>query len=77
MRLQALYLTATLTALAIPLSAGAQPVNANRQTAAGIEQSMQAPYVCPPGWIWQPAGYFTSGKWEPAHCALRDYQQNW
>ena len=76
MRLQALCLTAALTALAIPLSAGAQPVQVSRQTAA-TEQAMPARSVCPPGWIWEPAGYVSFGRWEDAHCALRDYQQNW
>jgi hypothetical protein len=76
MRLHALYLAGALAALAIPLSAGAQPVQANRQAPA-TEQYAAPPTACPAGWVWEPAGYLTSGKWEAAHCAFRDYQQNW
>jgi len=46
MRLYALYLTGALVATAIPLSAGAQPVQATRQTAAGPEQTTPTLDAC-------------------------------
>ena len=46
MRLYALYLTGALVATAIPLSAGAQPVQATRQTAAGAEQTTPTLDAC-------------------------------
>jgi hypothetical protein len=71
MRLHALYLTGALIAAAIPLSAGAQPVQANRQTAASTDQTTPTSEVCRPGWVWEPAGYVTLGRWQPARCVPR------
>jgi hypothetical protein len=72
MRLNTLYLIGTLAVAAVPLSAAAQPVQANRQTAAGTEQTMTAPDACATGWVWEPAGYMGNGHWRPAHCAARN-----
>jgi len=71
MRLHALYLAGALTALAIPLSAGAQPVYTNRQGAA-TEQYASRLAACPAGWVWEPAGYMGNGHWRPEHCAPRN-----
>lgn len=72
MLMRALYLTGALVATAIPLSAGAAPIPANQQSAAGVEEAAPAPDACPAGWIWEPAGYMGNGHWRPAHCASRD-----
>jgi hypothetical protein len=69
MRLNTLYLMGALAFAAPPLSAVAQPAQANRQPAA--EQYAPTPAACPAGWIWEPAGYMGSGHWRPAHCAAR------
>ena len=69
MRLNTLYLMGMLTVAAVPLSAVAQPVQANRQPAA--DQYAPTPAACPAGWVWEPAGYMGNGHWRPAHCAAR------
>jgi hypothetical protein len=71
MRLHALSLVGALTALAIPLAAGAQPLQANPQAAA-VEQAKSTEKTCPAGWVWEPAGYMGNGHWRPAHCARRN-----
>jgi hypothetical protein len=76
MKLYALYLAGAVIAAAIPVSAIAQPP-ANDQTAAGVAQTTPTNDACAPGSVWVPEGYVHQGRWEPAHCALRDYQQNW
>jgi hypothetical protein len=69
MRLNTLYLMGALAVAAVPLSAAAQPLQPNRQTAA--EQSAATSAACPAGWVWEPAGYMGNGHWRPAHCAAR------
>jgi hypothetical protein len=69
MRLNTLYLMGALAVAAAPLSALAQPVQANRQLA--VEQYAPTPAACPAGWVWEPAGYMGNGHWRPAHCAAR------
>lgn len=69
MRLNTLYLMGALAVAAAPLSAVAQPVQANPQPAA--EQYAPTPAACPAGWVWEPAGYMGNGHWRPAHCAAR------
>ena len=71
MRLHALYVTGALTALAIPLSAGAQTLQTNRP-ATTTEQYASTPAACPAGWVWEPAGYMGNGHWRPAHYAARN-----
>jgi hypothetical protein len=71
MRLQNLYFVGALAAVAIPLSAGAQSLPANHQSTANPQTVSQAARKCPPGSVWEPAGYLGSGKWRPAHCASR------
>jgi hypothetical protein len=70
MRLNTLYLMSALAVAAVPLSAAAQPVQSNPQTAAA-EQYAPTPAPCPAGWVWEPAGYMGNGHWRPAHCAAR------
>lgn len=72
MRLHVLYLAGALTALAIPLYAGAVPASADHQSPATVEQAISAKKTCPAGWIWEPAGYMGNGHWRPAHCAARN-----
>jgi hypothetical protein len=72
MRMRTAYLTSTLLLTAIPLSAGAALAPANNQSADGVEQAVPATETCPTGWVWEPDGYMSSGKWRPAHCAPRD-----
>ncbi len=69
MRLHALCLTGALLAAAIPLSAGAVPVAADRDAGASARQA--ASYNCPPGYYWEPDGDAPHGKFRPAHCAFR------
>jgi hypothetical protein len=77
MKLHALYLAGAVVAAAIPFSAGAQSMPAYGQTTAGVAQTTPTKDACAPGWVWVPNGYVHQGRWEPAHCAFRDYQQNW
>src|SRR4029077_4470048 len=72
MRLQALYFIGALAVTAIPLSAGAQSLPANDQPVPNAEVYARSAEACPAGSIWEPAGYLSSGKWRPAHCAPRD-----
>jgi hypothetical protein len=72
MRLHALYLAGALSALAIPVSAGASPVPADHLTATSAEQAVSAKTSCPAGWVWEPAGYMGNGHWRSAHCARRN-----
>src|ERR1700730_14572442 len=60
MRLNTVYLLGALAVAAVPLSAVAQPVQANRQAA---EQYALTPAACPAGWVWEPAGYMGNGHW--------------
>jgi hypothetical protein len=71
MRLQNLYLVGALAAAAIPLSAGAQSLPANDQSTTNSQTVNRADQKCPPGWVWEPAGYLGSGQWRPARCASR------
>jgi hypothetical protein len=69
MRMHALDLAGAVVAAAIPLSPEAQPMQENRETVASAEQTTSAPEACPPGWVWEDAGYLGGGTWRPAHCA--------
>ena len=71
MRLQTLYFIAAVAVTAIPLSAGAQSLPANDQPTTNSQAAIQADQKCPPGWVWEPAGYLGGGHWSPAHCASR------
>jgi hypothetical protein len=79
MRLNALCLIGSLAALAIPLAAGAVPVQSagkvsaqwGRQAAVTAPQGEPAAYVYPPGYYWEPGSYAPHGKFRPAHCARR------
>jgi hypothetical protein len=70
MWLNTLYLLGALAVATVPLSAVAQPVQADRQAAA--EQYAATPAACPAGWVWEPAGYMGNGHWRPTHCAARN-----
>jgi len=70
MRLNALRLIGALMVFAIPLSAGAAPLGADRQ-ATGAKQATPAAYACPAGYYWEPDAYARHGKFRPAHCAPR------
>ena len=73
MRLNVLYFLGALAVAAIPISAVAQPDQADRQPAAGAQQAKTlASKACPAGWVWEPAGYMGNGHWRPAHCATRN-----
>jgi hypothetical protein len=54
MRLHALYLNGALTAMAIPIAAGAATVEAQREAAISAAQAGAASYTCPPGYYWEP-----------------------
>jgi hypothetical protein len=69
MRLQTLYLIGALAVTAIPLSAGAQSLSVNDQSTANFQTVDRSVQKCPPGWVWEPAGYLGGGHWSPAHCA--------
>ena len=71
MRVNALCLIGAVAVLAIPLSAGAAPAQADRQAAGGTEQARPAPFPCSPGYYWEPAAYAPHGKFRLAHCAAR------
>lgn len=73
MRLQALYFIGALAAAAVPLSAGAQSLPANDQWTGNSQAAEQAGQTCPPGWVWEGAGYLGGGKWTPGHCASRSH----
>jgi hypothetical protein len=70
MRLNPLRLIGALTVLAIPLSSGAVPPQADRQ-AADAQQAAQTAHSCPPGYYWEPDAYAVHGKFRPAHSAPR------
>lgn len=78
MRLKALYLTGALTVLAMPLSAGAQPVQStgpgqpNYQATTNVQQMTSQEDTCGPGLRWEEAGYAKHSQWRPAHCAPRE-----
>jgi hypothetical protein len=72
MRLKALYLTGALAVSAVPLSAGAEPAQADRQDTTSFQEVTPAEDACAPGWYWEEAGYAKHGKWRPAHCAPRE-----
>ena len=79
MRLNALCFIGSLTALAIPLPAGAVPAQSagtlsaqwGRQAAVTAPQVKAAAYVSPPGYYWDLGSYAPHGKFRPAHCARR------
>jgi hypothetical protein len=71
MRVNALCLIGAVAVLAIPLSAGAAPAQADRQAAVSAEQARLAAFPCPPGYYWEPAAYAPHGKFRLAHCAAR------
>ena len=76
MRLQTLYFIGAFAVAAIPLSAGAQslPANdqpANHQWTSNAEADKPAVQQCPPGYVWEPAGYLGGGTWRPAFCGSR------
>jgi hypothetical protein len=87
MRLQTLYFIGTLAVAAIPLSAGAQSLPANGQWASNSQAALpendpstnnaqtdnQAVPQCPPGYVWEPAGYLGGGTWHPAFCGSRSH----
>ncbi len=72
MRLQALYFSGVLAVAAIPLTAGAQSLPTYSQPAPNAQEYTQLAETCPAGWIWEQAGYLSSGKWRAAHCAPRN-----
>jgi hypothetical protein len=72
MRLHSLYLTGALLTMAIPLSAGAQLLQANEQPTPDAQTYFQWSQRCPAGWVWEQPGYLSSGKWRPSHCAPRN-----
>lgn len=72
MRLQAISFVGALAAMAIPASAGAQSLPAYDQSARNAQEYNQPIEQCPAGWVWEDAGYLSSGKWRAAHCAPRD-----
>src|SRR5260370_41415999 len=74
MRLNTVYLLGALAVAAVPLSAVAQPVQANRQAA---EQYAPTPAACPAGWVWEPAGYMGNGHWRGAEWAAPDPTSLW
>jgi hypothetical protein len=71
MRLHALCFIGAVTVLGVPLSAGAVPVQPDRQLAASAQQIAPIAYTCPPGYYWEPDSYAPHGKFRPAHCAPR------
>ena len=71
MRYNTLCLIAALTVAGTPFSAGAVQARADRQAAAGTEQTTSAAYTCPTGYYWEPDAYAPHGKFRPAHCARR------
>ena len=71
MRLQALYFIGALAVTAILLSAGAQSLPANHQWTTNGQADNQAVQQCPPGYVWEPAGYLGGGTWRPAFCGSR------
>jgi len=80
MRSNALCLIGCLAASAIPLSAGAQPVQsavaarAAQSEREGIASALRDPpsaHNCPSGYYWEPASYAKHGKFRLAHCARR------
>jgi hypothetical protein len=73
MRLQALYFIGALAVTAIPLAAGAQSMPANDQSTTNAQAVDQAGQKCPPGWVWESAGYLGGGTWRPARCAARSH----
>jgi len=73
MQLQTLYFVGAFAVAAIPLSAGAQSLPANGQSAthqwtSNAQADKQAVQRCPPGYDWEPAGYLGGGTWRPAFC---------
>lgn len=72
MRLRALYLTGALIATAIPFAAQAQSAPPYYEPATGVEQTAPAPDVCRPGWVWEPAGYVSLGRWQTGRCVPRE-----
>jgi hypothetical protein len=70
MRLSSIYLLGALSIAAAPLSAAAQPFQANHPAVPG--QYAATSSVCPTGWVWEPPGYMGNGHWRPAHCAARN-----
>ncbi len=71
MRLQALFLTGAVIAMAIPLSAGAVSFAADQEASTSARPAASATYACPPHYYWEPDAYAPHGKFRPAHCAPR------
>lgn len=71
MRLQTLSFVGALAVMAIPLSAGAQSLAYDR-SARNAQEYHQSVEQCPAGWVWEDAGYLSSGKWRAPHCAPRN-----
>ena len=71
MWLQTLCFIGALTVAAVPLAAGAQSLTPNFPWTNNPQTAEQGPQTCPPGWVWEPAGYLGGGKWIPGHCASR------
>src|SRR5260370_4455192 len=74
MRLNTVYLLGALAVAAVPLSAEAQPVPANRQAA---EQYAPTPAACPAGWVLEPAGYMGNCHWPGGPFARRNTPSSW
>lgn len=72
MRLQVLYFSGALAVAAIPFAAEAQSLPTYSQPAPNARGYIHLAETCPAGWVWEQAGYLSSGKWRAAHCALRN-----
>jgi hypothetical protein len=82
MRLQTLYFIGAFAVTAIPLSAGAQSLPANDQPAdhqwtSNAQADNQSVQQCPPGYVWEPAGYLGGGTWRAAFCGSRSKTIDW
>jgi hypothetical protein len=44
---------------------------ANHQWTTNAQADNQAVQQCPPGYVWEPAGYLGGGTWRPAFCGSR------
>ena len=72
MTMRTLYFTGALAVSALPFAAGAQSLPIYNQPAPNAAVYAQSAEACPAGWVWEPSGYLSSGKWRPAHCAPRN-----
>jgi hypothetical protein len=71
MKTHTLYLASALVALALPPSAGTALALVGPHSSVAVEQARSLKKICPPGTLWEPAGYMGNGHWRPAHCAYR------